>query len=71
MPRKRSGNTEAVSFRIPPEWNACADELAERESGEVVRVTRTEMLRHALKVGLDQLVLDRLGSARRKKVGKS
>lgn len=55
MPRKPSENTKAVSFRIPPEWTELADELAERESGEVIRVTQTEMLRHALKVGLDQL----------------
>ena len=55
MPRKPSDNTVAVSLRIPPEWNELADALAERESGTVARVTRTEMLRHALGVGLQKL----------------
>jgi hypothetical protein len=56
MPRKASGNTEAVTIKMPRAWLDDAGQIADRETRASifgVKTTRTDVLRAALERGLE------------------
>ena len=52
MPRSASENTFQVAFKIPEEWIERATKIAERRSRSGLVVTRAQVLRLALQLGL-------------------
>ena len=58
MPRPKSANDHQVAFKIPAEWLSMADAVAESRSQGGFTTTRTEVLRAALKNGLERLELE-------------
>lgn len=58
MPRPKSENEYQVAFKIPSAWVDSADELARGRSQGGFTTTRTEVLRAALKTGLERLELE-------------
>ena len=52
MPRATSDNTYQIAFCVPEAWITRATVLATRRSRGGLDVTRTEILRAALKLGL-------------------
>jgi hypothetical protein len=56
MPRRPSGNTVAVSIKVPQEWLDEADEFVELAAKTAInRPTRTDLLRFALRAGLNAM----------------
>jgi len=56
MPRRPSGNTVAVSIKVPKKWLDEADEFVELAAKTAInRPTRTDILRHALRAGLSAM----------------
>jgi hypothetical protein len=55
MPRPASENTFQVAFKIPEEWRDLADEIAAAMSTPGITTTRTDALRSALYLGLQEL----------------
>ena len=58
MPRPKSVNDHQVAFKIPARWIAMADAIATSRSRGGFTTTRTEVLRAALKGGLERLELE-------------
>ncbi len=55
MPRKPSANTEPTTLKLPREWLSDAERIAEHETRAFTlgaKITRTEVLRAALGLGL-------------------
>lgn len=55
MPRHKSDNTFQVALRIPEPWLDRADRLGKRLAITGATMTRADVLRAALSVGLDAL----------------
>ena len=56
MPRRPSGNSVAVSIKVPQEWLDEADAFAEIASKTSINpATRTDILRFALRAGLNSM----------------
>lgn len=58
MPRTKSDNDYQVAFKVPVAWLGTADEIVSRRSVGGFTTTRTEVLRAALKTGLECLELE-------------
>lgn len=55
MPRKKSDNEHQVALRIPKAWIERAQALTSRIASPGVYITRTDVLRAAIALGLEQL----------------
>jgi hypothetical protein len=55
VPRPKSGNDDQVSINLPPSWKEDAERLARAMSRPGMVITRADVLRMALRMGLDAL----------------
>ncbi len=55
VPRPKSGNDDQVSINLPPSWKEDAERLARAMSRPGMIITRADVLRMALRMGLDAL----------------
>lgn len=55
VPRPKSGNDDQVSINLPPAWKEDAERLARTMSRPGMVITRADILRMALRMGLDAL----------------
>jgi hypothetical protein len=58
MPRPKSDKDSHLSLMLPGTWLEEADALAERRSSPGMTYTRSDILRMALRNGLDALALE-------------
>ena len=65
MPRARSDNDHQVAFKVPAAWLTTADAIASERSIGGFTTTRTEVLRAALKTGLERLELEAVAMGRK------
>jgi hypothetical protein len=55
VPRPKSGNDDQVSINLPTLWKDDAERLAQAMSRPGMVITRADVLRTALRMGLDAL----------------
>ena len=67
MPRTRSDNDHQVAFKVPAAWLTTADAIASERSIGGFTTTRTEVLRAALKTGLERLEREAVAIGRKKR----
>lgn len=58
MPRPRSSNDTTLNLKLPGQWLEEAEELATRLSEPGLELARADVLRKALRLGLDGLKRD-------------
>jgi hypothetical protein len=58
MPRPKGSNTHTLNLLVPPDWMKEAEQLTAPLSEPGVNLTRADVLRKALRRGLDELKRD-------------
>jgi hypothetical protein len=63
VPRPKSANTLQVSLNVPEAWEAEIERLAEAMSEPGITITKSDVMRRAMRLGLDALAKKKGGRA--------